>query len=167
MSRTLGAVLILVCGGLLSACEGDLPDDTSSEPGAGAETTDDSNTSVDDVGIDSNAQVRAGNWETGYHFVQISTHGAPRWSAYVDELRDDNGDRINSHSVGTRTGGKANLWFWGYPGTHYHVHIWVLGSTRAFDSNVYPTTVDRCFQISALGSIADKGDSVHDGCNSH
>jgi hypothetical protein len=168
MSKTLGAVLVLVWGGWLSACGGEAPDDTSSEPGAGAATPDDSNTSIDDVGIGSNAEVRAGNWETGYHFVQISTHGAPRWSGYVDEIRDDNGAVINSHSMGTRSGGKVNFWYWAYPGTHYHVHIWALSGVlgHSFDAYPYPTTLDRCYQVSALGSISDKGSSLS-GCDSH
>ena len=166
MSRTLGAVLILVCGGLLSACEGELPDETSSEPGTGAETTDDSNTSVEDVGVDSKAQVRTGNFVTGYHFVQISTHGSPRWSAYVDEFRDDNGDRINSHSVSTRSGGKVNLWFCAYPGTHYHVHVWeaTVGNYEWWSKD---TTVDQCFQVQAFGGIRYTGNSYSGGCDSH
>jgi hypothetical protein len=168
MSKTLSAVLLLVCGGLLSACAGEGPDDMSSEPGAGAATADDSNTSVDDVGIDSNAQVRAGNWETGYHFVQISTRAAPRWSAYVDEILDRNGAVINSHSSGTRSGGKVNFWYWTYPGTHYHVHIWTLGGSPS-TIDYYPgsTTVDHCYQVSWSGAVSDKGTSDGGGCDSH
>jgi hypothetical protein len=157
------AVLVFALGAALAGCSGEGPDEAADATGAAA----DAGEAADDAGP-SMAEVRAGNFKDGYHFVQISTHGAPRWSAWVDERDDRDGHLINTHSVGTRSGGKANFWYWGYPGTHYLIHIWSAQGNggHVVEETITPTTIDLCYQVNALGVARRTGDSTN-GCNIH
>ena len=158
------AVLVFALGAALAGCGGEGPDEAADATGAAG----DAGAAADDPGP-SMAEVRAANWQTGYHFVQISSHGSPRWSAWVDEISDRDGTRINSHSVGARSGGKVNFWYWTYPGTHYVVHIWSvrgLSGGHVLQENISSTTLDYCYLVKPVGDVYRTGDSTGD-CNDH
>ena len=157
-------VLVFALGAALAGCGGEGPDEGTAATGAA-----DGDPGVADNAGPSMAEVRAANWQDGYHFVQISSHGSPRWSAWVDEVDDHDGHVINSHSVGARSGGKANFWYWGYPGTHYLVHIWTvrgISGGHVLQETINPTTLDWCYLVNPVGDAYRTGNSTT-GCNSH
>jgi len=159
------AMLVFALGAALAGCAGEGPDEGAAATGAA-----DGDPGLPDDPGPSMAEVRAANFQDGYHFVQISSHGAPRWSAWADEIDDHDGHVINSHSIGTTSGGKANFWYWGYRGTHYLVHIWsIRGDLRGhvWEDTISPTTVDWCYQVAWNGNVSRTGNSNGGGCNIH
>ena len=166
------AVWALALGGMLSAC-GELPEEGAGTDVPGA--TDDDEVIIvggggaggtNGVGPDSKAQVwSAGNYVDGYHFVQVSTKGAPLWSAWVDQVDSKTHRLINHQATRKKSGGKVTFWFWGYPGTSFRVHLDDNGvSSREWW--MHETRLDYCFRVKEFGQLQYTGDSLQ-GCNEH
>lgn len=100
------------------------------------------------------------------HFIKVSTHGAPTWSASGDLYAAD-GTRVyhwHEHHVG----GNYALWRWTWNGDKGWVNASVSSSIGGVPSGTSiskkPLDRDYCFLVDALGGVSYSGDSKTGNC---
>jgi hypothetical protein len=99
------------------------------------------------------------------HFILISTHGAPLWSASAT-VYAGNGDVVQNREVEIKSGGRE-LWEFTDDGDDEDGSIDVkIYGTNDLSVSGLPLNRDHCFLVNAVGVSRYTGDSVTGGCNS-
>lgn len=102
------------------------------------------------------------------HFIQVSTHGSPSWSADATLYDSKNGTTIYTWKQDRRIGGRA-LWYFNAD-AQSRLNISLHGVTAypyGEDVKLRSLLADRdyCFRVNATGYPFYTGDSVTGGCN--
>ena len=97
------------------------------------------------------------------HFINIATHGAPRWKAEAS-LYDGNKTEVYHWQEGPKSGDYA-LWYFtnGGDGGKIKVVVHELGLGIKHQDKTFDLDRDQCFLVDAVG-VRYTGDNVTGGC---
>jgi hypothetical protein len=99
------------------------------------------------------------------HFIKISTHNAPLWSAKAT-LYDGQGNEVYHWNQPTKSGGGLE-WYFTDGGDGGNIKITVNGQHYPLPTkarNSLGLDRDHCFLVESLGKTSYTGDSLTGGC---